>query len=526
MKESPMRTEDLINLVRRLATFLKSQGKGVSISEELTAIYLAEAYFNLSDHANYDDITTIILAALAKDDESEALIKEYLSRLSAWRDNANNDLTRRCKDHDQRQKPHYDVINEVQYVHRIPKNPRKLKYVANLLAKLGELRDPRVVAKILEQRPSIALSVGKERSLAAVRYMSAEKAAEVVRKLVANADSYEEALSVARAVDPRLLWRVEIKGFIKGSSLEALVKASLSLRHAAASLSNRELHYLQLAVEESKYAETALSKVNEEELGETARRLLNEAKAIIGVAQGDTSSLADLPLEVLIPVVQDLYINTEDVKERRALERLLELSLTGIAGLYQGKRTTYNAVGGRLDLRRSELKYIRMVNNFMTYRRREKAKNFSLLLDISGSMRPYSSMALAAAALATDSIDLLVLFNDTVKLVKGPLKRQTMIRLLASLRFDGYTNISQALRASETAKRAVIISDLRQTVRDLEPSEAICSFISKGRRLALLAPPSATLAEISKIQGCGASVVTVSGQSDVIRAFSKILRKV
>ncbi|MGC9112655.1 VWA domain-containing protein [Acidilobus sp.] len=356
--------------------------------------------------------------------------------------------------------------------------------------------------------------------------MSAEKAAEVVRKLVANADSYEEALSVARAVDPRLLWRVEIKGFIKGSSLEALVKASLSLRHAAASLSNRELHYLQLAVEESKYAETALSKVNEEELGETARRLLNEAKAIIGVAQGDTSSLADLPLEVLIPVVQDLYINTEDVKERRALERLLELSLTGIAGLYQGKRTTYNAVGGRLDLRRSELKYIRMVNNFMTYRRREKAKNFSLLLDISGSMRPYSSMALAAAALATDSIDLLVLFNDTVKLVKGPLKRQTMIRLLASLRFDGYTNISQALRASETAKRAVIISDLRQTVRDLEPSEAICSFISKGRRLALLAPPSATLAEISKIQGCGASVVTVSGQSDVIRAFSKILRKV
>lgn len=506
--------------------FLRSQGKGVSISEELTAIYLAEAYFNLSDRADYDDIMTIILAALAKDDESEALIKEYLSGLPAWHDNFDNNLRKRgCKDHNP--KPYYDVINEVQYVHGIPKNPRKLKYVANMLAKLGELRDPRVVAKILEQRPSIALSVGKERSLAAVRYMNAEKAAEVIRKLIANADSYEEALSVAKAVDPRLLWRVEIKGFIKGSSLEALVKASLSLRHAAASLSDREPRYLQLAMEESKYAEAALSKVDDKELGETARSLLNEAKAIIGVAQGGTSSLANLPPEVLIPVVQDLYINTEDVKERRALERLLELSLTRTAtGLHQGKRTTYNTAGGRLDLRRSELKYIRMASNFMTYRTREKVKSFSLLLDISGSMRPYSSMALAAAALATDSIDLLVLFNDTVKPVKGPLKRQTMIRLLASLRFDGYTNVSQALRASETAKRVVMISDLRQTVRDLEPSETICSFISKGRRLALLAPPSASLAEISKIQCCGATVVTVSGQSDVIRAFSEILRKV
>lgn len=521
-----MRNDHLISLVHKLAMQLRRQGKEVSIDEELAAVSLADAYSSLNGHLDNDDITTIILATLAKDEESETLIKKLLPMLLAQSDSLEKDLIKGVNESHELES-YYNAVDRLQYMYEVPKNSRKLKYVANMLAKMGELKDPRIVAKILERRPSIALSVGKERSLAAVRYMSMEKAAEVVRRLIADADSYEEALSIAKAVDPRLLWRVEVKGLVKGSPLEALVRASISLRYSLAYLNDQEPQYLQFAVNEIESTEKSLGKAHEGELKEIARSLLDEAKAIIGVAQGDLGSLASLPLETLVPVIQDLYITAEDQRRRRALERLLDLSLvrTSISS-YQGKRITYSATGGRLDLRRSEQKYIRMINNFMTYRSRERVKSFSLLLDVSGSMRTYSSMALAAAASAADGIDTLVLFNDAVKIVKGPLKRQAIIRLLASLRFDGYTNISQAIKASEGSRRAILISDLRQTVKDSEPSETICSFINSGRRLAAITPPSVSEAELSKIRSCGAIVTTVGRQSDVIRAFSEILRKV
>jgi len=516
-----MKLEEALEALHKWVLELRSIGRFVSLAEELTAATLAEAYLNLNGGLSADDLKLIALSTLAKNEETRKALLLLIEGPRALKDRGleggpalpYNGL--KAEPLAQSTLP-YDAISRA--------SPQRLRYIFSIMRRSGALQ-PSLAARMLERRPALALKLSTSEGLSATALMRADKASEVISKIISKANSYEDAVRIAKSVDPRLLWRVEAKGALKGSSLEALSRASAAVRYASLYFEYGDARYEITAAEEAKRSEELLGRADDPELAKRAADLLAESKAIISASRGSFTDLVKLPLQTLVPIVQDLYMNSRSKRLRRELQRLLSRSLSRGPG-QRGRGFTYaEGSHGRLDVRKSTMMYVRLSNDFLVFRVHEKLKKKTLIVDVSGSMRHYSSMALASAAMASRTIDRLILFNDRINALKGPLSEGALIRLLVSLRFEGFTNLSGALLQARGSRRVVVVSDLRQTVAGPRPSETACRLIKGGTRVTVISPPTVNVAELTDLSACGARINVIEEDSVMPTKISRIIRK-
>ena len=136
----------------------------------------------------------------------------------------------------------------------------------------------------------------------------------------------------------------------------------------------------------------------------------------------------------------------------------------------------------------------------LRYKQKTRRPSIVVVLDKSGSMRPYSIVAMLAAAAFAGVVDKIVLFDSNTYIYSNKSTRMIhkMLEMLLSTEFDGYTDIIKALREAakhhKKTKIMVVVSDLRQTVRyrnaHIELINTIHELYKQGWRLFIIAPPT------------------------------------
>jgi len=151
------------------------------------------------------------------------------------------------------------------------------------------------------------------------------------------------------------------------------------------------------------------------------------------------------------------------------------LTLSGRGRTEHGKTITgwtKSSYGERLDLRKTLLKTVRSQVHEPVYKRRRRVRTATLIVDRSSSMRKAAERVLEIAVSYYPITENLVLFSDDVEVIRitPSLSRRFILERLLSLDFNGYTNISKALRSAEriakSGSTAILISDMEQTVED------------------------------------------------------------
>ena len=146
---------------------------------------------------------------------------------------------------------------------------------------------------------------------------------------------------------------------------------------------------------------------------------------------------------------------------------------------------------GTMNVRLTISNIIRFQSNPLVYNIPKRIKITQLAVDISGSMRKYSLWALLTASAFSKYIYRIILFSDKTYVIE---KKHTskLIDILLGSEFKGLTNITQALRTAtkdSKVKRLIILSDLKQTIRDEDPVEFILRLYRRGWRIAVIMPP-------------------------------------
>ncbi|WP_440060060.1 VWA domain-containing protein [Thermogladius sp. 4427co] len=288
-------------------------------------------------------------------------------------------------------------------------------------------------------------------------------------------------------------------------------------------------HYLTyLATGKSAEKDLALyyaSRVNPGHLEERLRILLysilgdDQKKLLYSVSR----LYPDDTIELISMIVRDEYgagvLNYEDIRKALVLGvRVFDEVRKGVR--IRGRRR--RASSGRLDLRSSLYNLIRL-NYRLVFRNIPRKRNITALIDVSGSMLRYSIWTLIALASMIGFVDKIVLFWDEVEMIKPPARKTEIVvyrflNRVYNLRFRGYTNISKALRASRflsTGRIVVLVSDLQQTVEDVEPWVEASRLIDKGIRVIVIAPPRHNSKVLKKMESIGCDVLIVKNPSKI-----------
>lgn len=207
------------------------------------------------------------------------------------------------------------------------------------------------------------------------------------------------------------------------------------------------------------------------------------------------------------------YIHREELS--RALEigyKVLRLSLSHTGE--EIDRYVYSRIG-RIDLRKTVYSFTRGIYDIVK-RRRIRHKKIILLLDTSGSMVKHSVWAILSIARLIPLTKHVILFTDRVRIVRIT-KRSTRELILGFLEktyiegFTGYTNISLALRVARRIARrgdhVVLVSDLRQTVKDVDPVQEAQNLLDKGVKIAVIAPSSHDTSTRNRLNALGIQVI-------------------
>ncbi len=376
----------------------------------------------------------------------------------------------------------------------------------------------------------------------AVNSMGDEEAASLIAKALKRLEP-GKARRLLERVEPGLLWQVrrtQLSGR-EASLVKAVSMAASAVREAMLYAETGDPARADMAQDYLSRAESLLEGLDGVEVGglsaSSAEDLAEAARAILGIASLDHPSpgelartLSLLGFERAVRILRGLYRGGGEEWRRMAewaLERIIYMAASR-EGLRPLPKWRYTTTGpGRLDVRRSLYRRLRLSQDPLVYRRRLRSNLVSMALDVSGSMQSYSIWALGMASMFARSLDRVVLFSSSVDVYQGPFGRRDIARLLLSVRFKGYTDIYTGIleAARARAKRVVVITDLAQTIDRGDPLEAALAASRAGKKLVFIVPLRHDEQLRSRLEDAGFSVVIVSeprqAARQVLRAFSR-----
>lgn len=389
--------------------------------------------------------------------------------------------------------------------------PRDSWSAFRLLREMGELTsrslasllhsEPRIVDEMLRSRES------REMLAEALRLMDADSLRPILRRLVKDRRGLSIAAGLVGEVDLSA-WRDVKFTRTPRTQEEALI-------YVVSSLAKAEHHLLNAAggdeaqLDMAYYELSRASKIDESMLPEWAvpavEAYRERVERLLEVLNGDVDVYVKLstlvhtmePEEALLYLRRVYRSGDEDVK--RAALRLAELVWRRLearaARLYRVKGDKRRDAHGRIDIRKTIYNLVSYRENpIVAYRRRSKP-SFALVLDTSGSMAKYSLWALLAASAFSKLVSSITLFSSNVSIVSSAsrLTARRIIELLFNTSFEGYTNISAALRETarlyRTPTRMLVVTDLCQTVEDEKPEDVTERLARRGWRIYYLLPP-------------------------------------
>ena len=413
-----------------------------------------------------------------------------------------------------------------------------LKYLdeAGLLGPMEE-------AAILARRPGdVDVSLLTPTDIARLASsLTEDKAAQLVAKALREAKSEEYAWSILENVDVHLLWEVG-RNPLKGARrklLEAAAEAARSLREAVTYAETGLEGHADMA---QYLAESAISKLAGIPKGVGGGKLTPSnveavarlAEAIVDIMRsGEADQLARiltrLDPSVSIKILRGMYKRGGVLRDRsiEIAEKLLEKLSSTAGSKLLPKYIQATSMPGRLEVRTSIYRLLRKSPDPLIFRRRLRARQLSMALDVSGSMSRYSVWALAIALSFTRNIKDLILFSHKIEKIRHPFTPRQVAAALMSVEFTGLTDIYGALMAAaeSASKRLVVVTDLKQTVQRGDVGEAVRMLKSRGFRVVFIVPPIHDHIEREAVELAGARVRVAFKPEDAAREVLYALRR-
>ncbi len=417
--------------------------------------------------------------------------------------------------------------------------------VMKILRKAG-ISTSEHLRRVASREPEVLASseLSLKEKLEIVRSLPEEKAAEAIAKLIKSLKDEEEIDKVVSEVNPALLWAVKSNPYRgeKAELFSAAVEAAESLRESLIYATTNEEGRADMALYLAERSIKRCERLDDVKINDlntnTIKAIAILAMDIVNLlrAKGEdyrsylNSILIKLPITQGITLLRSLYRKT-DPSMRRHLIQLATNYLYRFSsreGLRLLPRKVKGLVApGRIDVKDTTFRMIRMVDNPLVYIKKLKSKSVSLALDLSGSMLEYSMWAISIAMLFARNIEKLTLFSHEVKSIKGPFSRSDLAELLLSLEFKGYTDVYNAIveTCSGTgSKKVVFVSDIKQTVESGDPVEAIKNYC-RGSRVLFIVPPSYDSSLAVRLKLVGAKLIVAYKPRDVAREVLRSLMR-
>ncbi len=254
----------------------------------------------------------------------------------------------------------------------------------------------------------------------------------------------------------------------------------------------------------------------------------NVLKILESLEKGEIQGIKDIDLAIYVDLLRSIYHRSDDIKRRKIIisaNKFLThlIYMNGFKPIPIKKK--YSVRPGRLMVKESVINIIRNKEDFLVYKRNVRTKQIGLALDISSSMYKYSSWALSVASIFIHNISRLVLFS-TKAISYDKIRKNDVIKILLTVDFNGYTDITRALEQFNDKKfnKIVIITDLKQTVRNEDPSIKANELVRKGIKLLFLVPSDVDKELINKIRNNGGCVKLVNNPEQLAKELIKLLR--
>ncbi|WP_338252296.1 vWA domain-containing protein [Pyrodictium abyssi] len=233
-----------------------------------------------------------------------------------------------------------------------------------------------------------------------------------------------------------------------------------------------------------------------------------------------------------LKLLHTVYSSTND-RRIRSYAVMLMKSLWREArvehGMRLSRKSCFSSTRGRLHIRKTLENIVRFSSNPIVRITRYSTKQYTVVVDKSGSMRPYAVYTVLAASALAASISRLIIFDENatmysnLKLV-NPLR---IVDLVLSTKFAGYTDIVNAIRLAARAampQHMVLISDLKQTIAADEPIEDILRELrQRGWRITIILPPKHDTRVANKIRHY-ARLYVIKAPQDIAPVMRRIIR--
>ncbi len=215
---------------------------------------------------------------------------------------------------------------------------------------------------------------------------------------------------------------------------------------------------------------------------------------------------------------------------RRLAQRFIEIQVTKFrrkARIIMKRRIVYGR-GERIALHEALRKLITFRNPLVSWKTTRRPQ-LVLVLDKSGSMQPYTAMALLAASAFLDGIRRIVIFDSKpiVIDIKGRRSKYKILDYILSLEFSGYTDVVNALASAVRGLKPgylVLISDLRQTVRsNVSVTDMLSRLKTRGWRIYVVSPPTIGI-ELSKLKQIVDKAVIIEDERRIGECLIKLLK--
>jgi hypothetical protein len=395
------------------------------------------------------------------------------------------------------------------------------------------LKDPSVLVKSdlnLDERIKVLKSLPDER------------AAEALAKLVKYTKNEFEIDKIISNIDPSLLWAIKTNPYRgpKARLFSAAVKAARSLRESLIYAETGEMGRAEMAIYLAERSLDDCKEVDNIKIGslsaDSVRAMATIAIDVVNLLQEGRGEISDLLEKILLrlgvhrgmTLLRSLYRKADPYIKKQIVQIASNYlyrfsSREGLRLL--PKKVKSLASPGRVSVKDSVFRIIRVAEDPLVYLRRLKSRSISLALDLSGSMLEYSMWAISIAVLFARNIEKLTLFSHEVKSLRGPFTRSQLAELLLSLEFKGYTDVYNAiLEACDTRSRKVVfVSDIKQTVKSGDPVTAIKDGCKKESKIVFIVPPTHDNVLRHRLELAGAKVVTVYKPEDVPKRVLRFL---
>jgi len=231
-----------------------------------------------------------------------------------------------------------------------------------------------------------------------------------------------------------------------------------------------------------------------------------------------------------LQILQKMYITSNNPNLRRiilhqALRLWFKAKKRIRSNIVIGSKKTQHRTR-RLDLKKTIEKLLHWSSQPLIYRDKIRKRKIVLVVDISGSMREYATWTLLAASTFVGSLSRLVLFSKDVNVIEihGRTPINKIIDILLSASFSGLTNISKAIIEASKSIRPqtlILISDLKQTVKNISPHKVIEHITKNGWQVICIAPPDHDESEAKRITDIGGKVHIIEDPAKIPRILSR-----